>query len=87
MAINPKSRDDLDRVIRNIGNAFRATSMQVSDIVGTVALLNDTALGVLGYDASEITVIRNFATACSDIATEIDTHQTLFKSVGSILVI
>lgn len=86
MAINEKTRQDLDVVIRNVGNALRGSSIQIKDLSHTIGLLNDAFLTSMGYDAGEITVIRNFATALDQVSTAVDGNQTVFKNTGSILV-
>lgn len=85
MAINAKTRPKIDSAVANEANNIRVCLERWTDIKEGIDGANDAALGVLGYDAGEITQLRNLATAFGNVNTTIAANEAAFKAVSDII--
>lgn len=85
MAINAKTRQSIDNAVSNEANNLRVCIERWTDIKEGIDAANDPALTALGYDAGEITQLRNIATAYGLILATMTTNEAPFKAVSDII--
>lgn len=85
MAINAKTRVKIDNAVSNEANNIRVCRERWSDIKEGIDGASDAALASLGYDAGEITQLRNLAIAWGAIISAITTNEDAFKAVSDII--
>ena len=82
MAINAKTQEQINRELINESNNLIVIQARIERYADKVDGANDTALGTLGYDAGEITQLRNTATAYHAIAAEIETNIAALEAIA-----
>lgn len=85
MAINAKTRGSVDNAVVNESNNLRVCLERWTDIKEGIDGASDPALTALGYDAGEITQLRNIATGLGNILTTMTANEAPFKAVSDII--
>ncbi len=85
MAINAKTKQKIDNAVANEANNVRVCLERWTDIKEGIDAATDPALTALGYDAGEITQLRDLATAWGNVITTIESNEAAFKAVSDIV--
>lgn len=82
MAINAKTRANIDRELVNESNNLVVTQARIERYADKIDAVNDAGLATLGYDAAEITQLRNAATAYHAIAAAITANIAALETIA-----
>ena len=81
----PKTRAKIDNAVVNAANDLRTDMKRWAGLKDDIDGAGDGALGALGYDAGEITQLRNIAIALGNIVPVMETNEAAFKAVSDII--